>query len=302
VNCVKELKSIYVKCFGLKIKTKQFAGQDNTILLRQTAKASGKGAVRLNQKSSIKNQQMYYYLVSVYLILLFIVTSLLFIPVACLLSLTYRYDRKLKALHVFSCFWGSCYTWLNPLWSVTVTGRENVDKKKAYVMVCNHQSIFDILAIYRIFLHFKWVAKASLFRIPVIGWNMKLNRYVKIERSSLGSQRKMIRECMAYLSKGSSVMIFPEGTRSRTGEMKNFKEGAFLIALQQHADIVPMALDGTYKAVSPGKIIPGSRQRFRLHILNPVPYETIRDMTAQEASKYVQDVIAAEIAHMRTCK
>ncbi len=244
---------------------------------------------------------MYYYLVSVYLVILFLVTSLIFLPIACFLRVfTGLFDRRLAALHMFSCFWGSCYTWLSPLWSVTITGREHVDREKAYVMACNHQSMLDILIVYRIFLHFKWVAKASLFKIPIIGWNMWLNRYIKIERSNMKSQRKMIRQCAETIRKGSSVMIFPEGTRSRNGELRNFKEGAFLIALQQKADIVPMVLDGSAKALPEKGFIPRTKQDVCLHILPPVSYEIFKDMGIREVSDYIHRIIADELNRMRT--
>ena len=222
---------------------------------------------------------LYYYVVSIYLIVVFIATSLVFFPIAIILRVfTGWFDRRLVILHMFSCFWGSCYTWLCPIWSVAITGRENIDRKKACVMACNHQSILDILVLYRIFVYFKWVAKASLFKAPIIGWNMWLNRYIKIERSSMKSQRKMLKDCAENIQKGSSVMIFPEGTRSRNGELRAFKEGAFLVALQQKTDIVPMVLDGSAKALSEKGFFPFRKQKICLHILPPIPYETIRDI------------------------
>lgn len=243
---------------------------------------------------------MYYYLVAIYLILLFVITSLIFLPIACLLRIfTGWFDRRLAILHMFSCFWGSCYTWLNPLWHVTVTGREYVDRKKAYVMACNHQSMVDILCVYRIFLHFKWVAKSSLFKIPVIGWNMWLNRYIQIKRSSMKSQRNMIRECEKNIQRGSSVMIFPEGTRSHTGDLQSFKEGAFHIALQQQVDIVPMAIDGSAQALSGTGIIPRHQQDICLHILPPVPYQTIKDMTVREVAAYIHQIVGTELQRIR---
>jgi len=240
------------------------------------------------------------YLVSVYLIVVFWITSFLYLPIAVFLRVfTGWFDRRLAILHIFSCFWASCYTWLSPIWSVTITGRENVDRKKACIMTCNHQSMIDILVIYRIFLHFKWVAKSSLFKIPIIGWNMWLNRYIKIERSSTKSQRKMLKQCAENIQKGSSVMIFPEGTRSRDGELRHFKEGAFLIALKQKTDIVPMVVDGTAKALPEKGIFPFRKQKVCLHILSPVSYETFKDMSIRQLSEHIHSIIAAELARIR---
>ena len=241
-----------------------------------------------------------YYLVSLYHIILFVVVSLFYFPLAVILRIcTGWFDRRLAILHVSSTIWASCYTWLSPIWSVTVTGRKNVDRKKAYVIVCNHQSMLDIPIFYRLFLHFKWVSKASLFKIPVIGWNLSLNRHIKLERTSMTSQRKMFRQCAEHIQNGSSVVIFPEGTRSRDGELRAFKEGAFLIALQQKTDILPIVIDGSYKALPEKGFFPNRKQKFILHIMPPVPYETFKDMGVRQLSEYIHAIIAGELADIR---
>ena len=241
-----------------------------------------------------------YYLVSVYHIILFIVASLVYFLFAVVVwGLTFWFDRRLVILHLFSSVWASSYTWFSPIWSVTITGREHVDHKKAYVMVCNHQSLLDIPVIYRCFLIFKWISKASLFKIPFIGWNLWMNRHIKLERSSMKSQRKMLRKCAEVIQKGSSIMIFPEGTRSRNGELRAFKEGAFLIALQQKTDIVPIVLDGSYKALPERGFFPNKKQNISLHILPPVPYETFKDMGIRQVSEHIRNIMADELAGMR---
>ena len=75
-------------------------------------------------------------------------------------------------LHRFTCFWASLYTWCNPVWRVRVEGREKIRPDATYVMVANHQSFLDILVLFRLFRHFKWVSKIEKFRVPCIGWNM----------------------------------------------------------------------------------------------------------------------------------
>ena len=243
---------------------------------------------------------MYYYLVSIYHLILFVVVSLVYFPLAVIVRVTTGwFDRRLSFLHWTSTVWASCYTWLSPIWSVTITGRNNVDRKKAYMIVCNHQSLLDIPVIYRIFLHFKWVSKASLFKLPIIGWNLSLNRHVKLERTSAISQRKMFRQCAEHIQNGSSVIIFPEGTRSRNGELRDFKEGAFLLALKQKTDILPLVLDGSYKALPEKGFFPNKRQKIPVHILPPVPYETFKDMNTRQLSEHIHKIIAAELNRMR---
>jgi 1-acyl-sn-glycerol-3-phosphate acyltransferase len=247
---------------------------------------------------------MYYYFVAVYLVTLFVVTSLLyFLPVAVILRLTtWWFDKRLAILHAHTCFWVSCYIWLSPLWKVKITGLENVNRKKAYVMACNHQSLLDALVIFLTFFHFKWVTKASMFKFPIIGWNIWLNNYIKIDRVSTGSQRKMLRECARNIQNGSSIMIFPEGTRARNGVLRPFKEGAFLIARQQKTDIVPMVIDDSYKALPEKGIMPRRKQKVKVNILPPVTYETFKDMDVRSLSEHIRSIMAAELERMRSEK
>src|SRR5262245_33713750 len=161
------------------------------------------------------------------------VSSLLLFPIAVLVwAVTSPFDRRLAWQHRFTCWWASLYTWLNPSWRVRVEGREKIRPGTAYVMVANHQSFLDILVLFRLFAHFKWVAKAEMFRIPAIGWNMYLNRYIILRRGDRDSIARMMTACEDALRAGSSIMIFPEGTRSPDGRLKAFKHGAFTLALR----------------------------------------------------------------------
>src|SRR3989454_1863322 len=142
-------------------------------------------------------------------------SSIALFPVAVVIwAVTAPFDRRRTLLHQFTCFWASLYTWLNPAWRVRVEGREKIRPHVAYVMVANHQSLLDILVLFRLFVHFKWVSKVENFRIPCIGWNMTLNRYIKLRRGDKTSVQQMMRECERTLAQGNSIMMFPEGTRS----------------------------------------------------------------------------------------
>src|SRR6266446_3739981 len=144
--------------------------------------------------------------------LFIVVSSLLLFPVAVVIwAATVLVDRRLVLLHRFTCFWASLYTWLNPVWRVHIEGREKIRADTAYVMVANHQSLLDILVLFRLFVHFKWVSKIENFRVPCIGWNMSLNRYIKLRRGDKSSAQTMMRECEQALAAGNSIMMFPEG-------------------------------------------------------------------------------------------
>src|SRR5262249_29221936 len=162
-----------------------------------------------------------------------VVSSLLLFPIALLLwAVTVLFDRRLAAQHRFTCFWASLYTWLNPAWRVSIAGREHVRAGVTYVIVSNPQSLLDILVLCRLSLHFNWAPKAELLRIPCIAWNMTLNPYTRLRRGNPESIAAMMRDAERTLAEGSSLMIFPEGTRSPDGHLKPFKHGAFTLALR----------------------------------------------------------------------
>src|SRR5947207_8744243 len=137
-------------------------------------------------------------------------SSIVLFPVAVLIwAVTAPFDRRRALLYRFTCFWASLYTWLNPAWRVRVEGRDRIRADTAYVMVANHQSLLDILVLFRLFVHFKWVSKIENFRVPCVGWNMSLNRYIKLRRGDKASAQLMLRECERTLAAGNSIMMFP---------------------------------------------------------------------------------------------
>ena len=138
-----------------------------------------------------------------------------------------------------------------PLWHVTKTGREKIDPKKTYVVVSNHQSQLDILVAFGLFFHYKWVSKIEIFKLPFIGWNMILNDYIKLVRGDKDSVRRMLDHCRRSLGQGNSVWIFPEGSRSKDGNLRDFKHGAFILAKELNLPILPIAVSGTCHAPCP---------------------------------------------------
>jgi 1-acyl-sn-glycerol-3-phosphate acyltransferase len=173
----------------------------------------------------------------------------LMFPIAVVIwAVTLPFDRRRVLLHSFTSFWAALYTWVSP-WSITVLGREHIDPSRTYVMVANHNSVVDIFVLYRLFTHFKWVSKIENFRIPFIGWNMSLNGYVPLRRGDRDSVVRMLGRCETLLREGNSVMMFPEGTRSKTGELKPFKPGAFELAIRTGMPVLPVAITGTFAAL-----------------------------------------------------
>jgi 1-acyl-sn-glycerol-3-phosphate acyltransferase len=149
--------------------------------------------------------------------------------------------------------------------------------------------------LFRIFRHFKWVSKIENFRVPFIGWNMTLNRYIPLRRGDRSSVVQMMRECERTLAEGSSLMLFPEGTRSPSGRMRQFKTGAFEIALKSKVPVHPVVLKGTSDALPKRGFVLQGRHPISIQVLDRIPYETFAHMTVDELTEHVRGVIAAEL-------
>ena len=220
-------------------------------------------------------------------------TSIALFPVAVLIwAVTAPFDRRKVVLHRFTCFWASLYSWFNPAWPVTIVGREKIQPREAYVMVANHLSLLDILVLFRLFTHFKWVSKIENFRLPCVGWNMSLNGYIRLKRGDRESVMRMLEECEQTLAAGSAIMMFPEGTRSPTGELRAFKPGAFELALRARKPILPIAIQGTSDALPKRGFVLRGRHPIRISVLDPIPYEKFAGSSSQELTGQVHGVIA----------
>ncbi len=161
-------------------------------------------------------------------------------------------DKLRKKAHAQCFWWARSLVGLNPYWDITVSGLENIDHNRTYIIVANHQSLADIIIVYLLKMQFKWVAKESLFKLPFVGWCMSLAYHVKLERGDFGSIKKVYRQAAHLLRNGMSVLFFPEGTRSSTSEMKDFQNGAFKLAIKEKVPILPVLIKGTGAAIPKG--------------------------------------------------
>lgn len=208
--------------------------------------------------------------------------------------IAYPFDPKRKALHIFSGFWGLQYFWVNPLWRIRYLGKENVDKNKSYIIVCNHQSYLDICAMYKLPLVFKWVSKIEATKIPFIGWLLPMHGDILIKRGEGKSSRKMMNEAENWIKKGVSISIFPEGTRTSDGKIHRFKEGAFLLARINKLPILPVVMDGTFDMFPNKGLSIGGRTTLQIKVLPEVSAETVASMGVKELTAYLHDMMLAE--------
>ncbi len=222
-----------------------------------------------------------------------LLSSILLFPVALLLwALTRPFDRRTRALHLFTCWWASLYTWLNPWWPVRITGREHLPEGPC-VLVANHLSLLDILVLFRLFTPFVWVSKAENFRVPFIGWNMHLNGYIPLRRGDRESVLVMLDRCERALRRGTPVMMFPEGTRSRDGILRPFKAGAFDLALRVGVPVVPIVVTGTRSALPRRGFVLRGRHEIGVEVLAPV--QALPSETATALTERVREVFGERV-------
>jgi 1-acyl-sn-glycerol-3-phosphate acyltransferase len=154
-------------------------------------------------------------------------------------------DKTGNLPHRIARIWSStilCVSGIN----VKVKGLKNIDPSKPYIYMANHQSNFDIPVLLAYMpLQFRWLAKTELFKIPLFGLAMKRGGYIPIDRSDFRAAILSLKKAAETIRKGTSVIIFPEGTRSTDGQIRDFKKGGFIMAIDSQVPIVPVIIHGT---------------------------------------------------------
>jgi 1-acyl-sn-glycerol-3-phosphate acyltransferase len=196
-----------------------------------------------------------------------ILTLLMSVLVVICATLLLPFDRKRKIAHTLGYVWSDLLGLINPFWSIKVSGLENVNRKKSYVIVANHQSMADIVAVYRTHMQFKWVAKDELFRIPIFGWSLSMIGYIRLSRGEFGSIKDVYTQAANWLRKDISVLFFPEGTRSKDGQIQSFKNGAFKLAIKEAKPILPIYISDTRNILPRGSWIFNSKVKCMVMIL-----------------------------------
>lgn len=217
-----------------------------------------------------------------------------------LFACTAPFDRRRSWLHLYTCAWAYHYVRLLPLWRARFESVERIRDDRTYVLVANHQSLGDILILFGLFKHYKWVSKQAIFRVPFVGWNMKLNDYVELVRGDPKSIEHMMAACRVHLQRGSSVMMFPEGTRSLDGEIKAFKHGAFTLACELGLEVVPIVVDGTRDALPKHGLMLDHPWFLpvRVRVLEPIAPKP--EESATELTERVRNVMVQELAALRS--
>ena len=230
------------------------------------------------------------------------VAIVLFVASFIALVVCYPFDKKRVVVHKLSKWITDVIFGLPIFMKREVIGLENIDPHKAYVMVLNHNSMVDILSIYNLPLVFKWVSKREVYRIPLVGRLLFMHGDIVINRSSPKEAMQFVHtQGLKWLKKGASVSIFPEGTRSKDGEIHNFKAGAFILAKEAGVPILPVVLDGTTSMTRKGPWM-NWRNRVTIKVLPPVSAEEVAERSIKEVMADVHDSMVNALAEVRANK
>jgi 1-acyl-sn-glycerol-3-phosphate acyltransferase len=162
--------------------------------------------------------------------------------------------------------WSEDNLWLSRV-RVRIEGMENIDALHPHVFVANHSGLHDILALAaHLPIQFRWVAKKSLFKVPFMGWHMQSSGYIAIDRENPREAAKSIAAAATVIRGGVNAIAFPEGTRSKTGDLSGFRSGAFALALRTGVPLIPITLEGSHRVIVPKtlQVNPGNIIRIRI--------------------------------------
>ena len=188
--------------------------------------------------------------------------------------------------HTYDRFWGRVSLLLAGV-GLKVEGRENLPRGQAVIYMANHQSNFDIPALFAgLPGQFRWLAKEELFHVPLFGLAMRRSGYIPINRTDRVKAVQSMNQAARRIASGTSVTIFPEGTRSPDGSLRPFKKGGFMLARKSGAPIVPVAISGSYDIMPKhSRWIRGGTIRVRI---SP-PLQTA-DCTAADRGQLMEEV------------
>lgn len=187
-------------------------------------------------------------------------------------------------------WWSRFNAFITPM-RVEVTGRENIAAGQSYVVVSNHQSSYDIFVLFGwLAIDLKWVIKKELRKFPVFGYATEKGGNIIIDRSNPREAYKSLQRARQKIQGGTSIIMLPEGTRSRTGELGEFKKGAFVLARDLGLPILPVSISGTREILPPKTLdlFPG-RATLRIHA--PVDTGAYNEGDMEELVADVREII-----------
>lgn len=234
-----------------------------------------------------------------YYLFLVLLCIVLMILSAVALVLCWPFDKARRVVHELSRVAVRIFFAIPPFWRFRIEGLELVDPKGRYVITLNHQAMTDIPALYFVPLNFRWVSKREVFKIPFFGQLLRLHGDICIDRGRAAeAMEQLLREGELWIGRGASVAIFPEGTRSKDGEIHRFKTGAFELARKAEVAILPVVLDGTERLINKNRTFRW-RHTITVKVLKPVPVEEVKATEPKEMAERVHDLMVDARAKIR---
>ncbi|MEN8143570.1 MAG: lysophospholipid acyltransferase family protein [Gemmatimonadota bacterium] len=179
---------------------------------------------------------------------------------------------------------------LNPLWRVSVVGRRPAGSDHPFVAVCNHESLADVILVGSLPWEMKWLSKRAIARLPFVGWMMTLIGDIAVTRRDPESRQRAFEAMKDRITRGMSIMIFPEGTRSRTTDMLPFRNGAFRLAIETQVPVLPLVVSGTRDSIRSGSLLFNPAD-VTVRILEPIEVTGLSESDVESLRDRVQALI-----------
>jgi 1-acyl-sn-glycerol-3-phosphate acyltransferase len=204
----------------------------------------------------------------------------------------YRTGRMFRRL-------GAVITRVNPLWRLNISGEIISDLRRPYVIVSNHQSFADIPLIANLPWEMKWLAKIEVFRLPVVGWMLRMSGDIPVNRKDKRAAAQAFIKAARYLSQKCSVIFFPEGTRSPDGRVHKFTDGAFRLAIRARVPVLPLVVEGSRDCLPKKSWKFGKPKEILLKVLPPVDTAHLTTDDAETLRDRIRNLMITQIAEWR---
>ncbi len=235
-------------------------------------------------------------MLSILFYIFLVILCIIFIALSfCALIICAPFDPARRVVHGLSRVLVKIFFATPIHWRQRVEGLENIDPSKTYVVVINHNSMLDIPVLYKLPLNFRWVSKREVFNIPIFGQFLFLHGDITISRgNTAGAMAQVLHEGCEWIRRGASVAIFPEGTRSKSGEIGRFKVGAFNLAKEAGCEILPVVVEGTREIIN-AKSLFNWRSNITLRVLPPVASATGSGEEAVEQNRLIMAQVRSDM-------
>jgi 1-acyl-sn-glycerol-3-phosphate acyltransferase len=204
----------------------------------------------------------------------------------------YRTGRMFRRL-------GAMMTKANPLWTLKIFGETISDVRRPYVIVSNHQSMADVPIIANLPWEMKWLTKIELFKLPVIGWMLRMSGDIPVDRKNKRAAAQAFVKASRYLSQKCSVIFFPEGTRSPDGLVHKFTDGAFQLAIREQVPVLPLVVEGSRDCLPKRSWKFGKPKEILLKVLPPVETVDLNSGDTENLRDRIRNLIIEQIAEWR---